>query len=181
MDVMMNDVMIDLETLGNTPDAAVVQFGACFFNRYTGDIGNRYECRISLNSEIKAGFKTTASTILWWLDQSKESREAVFKNLEMLSVKSENAWQTIRRFLDTADYIWSHATFDFVITQNHFNFYGILYLPFRAARDIRTIYELAEYKPNFDNFVGEKHTAMADAIFQAKCVAECFQLLKKGN
>ena len=42
----MKDVMIDFETLGNSNNAVVVQIGACYFDRKTGEIGYKFETNI---------------------------------------------------------------------------------------------------------------------------------------
>ncbi len=39
----MRDCMIDFETLGTGPDAAIIQVGACYFDRVTGEIGATFK------------------------------------------------------------------------------------------------------------------------------------------
>lgn len=51
----VKDVMIDFETLGNGKNAAVVQVGACYFDRGTGKIGGVFKRNIDARSAIKSG------------------------------------------------------------------------------------------------------------------------------
>ncbi|ENC2501576.1 TPA: 3'-5' exoribonuclease, partial [Escherichia coli] len=39
----MNHLMIDTETLGNGPDAAIFAIGAVFFDPFTGKLGKQFE------------------------------------------------------------------------------------------------------------------------------------------
>ena len=38
----MNDLMIDIETMGNTHNAAMIQLAAVFFDRDTGELGDKF-------------------------------------------------------------------------------------------------------------------------------------------
>ncbi|MFM2590025.1 3'-5' exoribonuclease domain-containing protein [Vibrio sp. TBV020] len=46
----MKNLMIDLETMGNSSNAAIVSIGACFFEPSTGEIGEKFSRIISLES-----------------------------------------------------------------------------------------------------------------------------------
>ena len=39
----MNNVMLDLETMGKGPSAAIVTIGAVFFDPMTGELGAEFE------------------------------------------------------------------------------------------------------------------------------------------
>ncbi|MBK0004878.1 3'-5' exonuclease, partial [Erwinia sp. S38] len=47
----MNHLMIDLETMGNKPNAAIVSIGAVFFEPDSGEIGNTFYSNVQLESE----------------------------------------------------------------------------------------------------------------------------------
>lgn len=172
----MHHVMIDLETMGNTTLSAVIQIGACYFDINTGEIGTTLKLNVCLDSELKSGFSASADTIKWWMKQSSETQEFFTENK---GIKSENAFMTFRRYLDHAKYIWSHATFDFVIVQYHFETHGINPLHFRSARDIRTIFHLANFKHRNSGIKREglHHNALSDAIYQSKCVSQAYNKL----
>ena len=73
----MNDVMIDLETMGCPPRAVIAAVGAVYFDRMTGAIGGRFYRAVSLASGAGFGLEFDGDTITWWLGQSDEARKAV--------------------------------------------------------------------------------------------------------
>lgn len=73
----MNNLMIDLETMGNKPNAPIVSIGAVFFEPETGEIGPELYTAVDLKSEVALGAAPDADTILWWLTQSSEARAAI--------------------------------------------------------------------------------------------------------
>ncbi len=66
----MNNLMIDLETMGKNKDAPIVSIGAVFFTPETGDIGQEFYTVVSLESAMEQGATPDGDTILWWLKQS---------------------------------------------------------------------------------------------------------------
>ena len=76
----MNDkpkihVMIDLETMSNEADGAIVAIGACLFS--ADGVGKTFYRNIDLVSAVKAGGTITPSTVMWWMQQSAEARLAL--------------------------------------------------------------------------------------------------------
>lgn len=51
----MKNLMIDLETMGNSSNAAIVSIGACFFEPSTGEIGEKFSRIIYLESSQECG------------------------------------------------------------------------------------------------------------------------------
>ncbi|EOK3105399.1 3'-5' exonuclease, partial [Escherichia coli] len=51
----MNNLMIDLETMGKNKDAPIVSIGAVFFTPETGDIGQEFYTVVSLESAMGQG------------------------------------------------------------------------------------------------------------------------------
>lgn len=70
------DVMIDLETMGTRPNAAIVSIGAIKFDR-DGTHGGFYRV-VDLQSSIDAGLSVDGATVMWWLQQSEEARKALY-------------------------------------------------------------------------------------------------------
>jgi hypothetical protein len=173
----MKDVMLDLETFGNSYNAVVVQIGICYFDRYTGDIGDKLLINIDADSSIKAGFCADASTIYWWLSQSKEAQDSIC-NVEKMQVSK--AIYLVNEFLSKAKAIWSHATFDFVILMNHLNKLSLKpKFHYRAARDLRTLVDLTDIDYSTRERVGIHHNALDDCIFQVGYAVDCFNKLRK--
>ena len=50
----MNDVMLDLETMGTGPDAAIVAIGAIAFDVHTRTIGPSFYIPVELRSSVAA-------------------------------------------------------------------------------------------------------------------------------
>ena len=172
----MKDVMIDLETFGGSPDACIVQIGAVWFDRLTGELGKKFKKNIDAN---KNG-RIEASTVYWWLTQSENARQSVCS--EPRDLKSI-ALYDLNQFLEGCENIWSHATFDFVILMQSFKEVNIKpNFSFRQARDIRTLLDLS--RVNWDEVdklfprKGTHHDALDDAIFQA---AYCSYALQHIN
>lgn len=72
----MKQIMLDLETMGNGADAAIIAIGAVEFDR--SGVLDRFFRVVSLESSLSSGLKADASTILWWMQQGDEAR-SVFK------------------------------------------------------------------------------------------------------
>ncbi|MBJ5080118.1 3'-5' exoribonuclease, partial [Salmonella enterica subsp. enterica serovar Corvallis] len=51
----MNNLMIDLETMGKKPNAPVVSIGAVFFDPQSGEIGPEFYTAVSLESAMEQG------------------------------------------------------------------------------------------------------------------------------
>lgn len=169
--------MIDLETFGNSPNAVIIQIGACKFDRVTGEVGEMFNINVNAESGLKEGFEVQASTIYWWLEQSKAARESVSSDLKW---NVRKAMGSLNFFIDDCKCVWSHSTFDFVIMMNHFRKLDIEpNVSFRAARDIRTVVDLANINVNSYERVGVAHDALSDCLFQVKYVVDCLNTLVK--
>ena len=171
----MKDVMIDLETLGNTNNAVVVQIGACYFNRHTGEIGEKFSVNIDADSSLREGFEVTGSTIYWWLEQEYNARSSIISGEKKMVGR---AMVLFNRFLEKAECIWSHATFDYVILLNHLNKLNIKpSFSYRSARDLRTLTDLVKIDPKSYKSDGVLHNGLGDCIFQVGYTVDCINAL----
>lgn len=163
-------LMIDIETLGRAHDAAILEIGCCLFT--LDEIREKFSWRIQVTDALKYG-TTTPDTIKWWMEQSDEARKHVFGGSE-----SDSLQDALNSLKDVIDYwkpsnFWAHASFDFPILANAYNVMDIenpIY--FRKCRDIRTLDMLAhaEKIENWPIREGTFHSAIDDAVHQAKCV-----------
>jgi len=179
MENKLTDVMVDLETFGKTKDSVIVQIGACYFDRVTGEIGEKLFINIDAESSLEKGFVIDASTVYWWLGQSDSARKSITEGNKLVVTE---AIQKTNQFLANASNIWSHATFDYVILMNHLEKLNIKpSFRYTTARDIRTLVDLAginiwtAYKRT-----GVAHTALEDCLFQVKYCVDCMNKLR-GN
>lgn len=73
----MINVMLDLETMGVGPDAAVVAIGAVTFDVRAGLLGDTFYRTVDLRSAVAAGGCMDASTVLWWLQCDADARRMI--------------------------------------------------------------------------------------------------------
>ncbi|WP_105211212.1 exonuclease [Escherichia albertii] len=178
---MWTHMMIDLETMGKNPDAAVISIGAIFFDPQTGNIGPEFSKTIDLDT---AGGVIDRDTVKWWLKQSREAQSAILAD----EIPLDDALLQLREFIDENSgeffvQVWSNGTsFDNVILRRSYERQGIP-CPWHYCndRDVRTIVELGGAM-DFDArtaipFEGERHNALDDARYQAKYVSAIWQKL----
>jgi exodeoxyribonuclease VIII len=67
----MNEIMVDLETLGVEPGCVILSIGAVFFNsEKTGEVFYKI---IDIEDSVKNGFFINPKTVKWWFGQSQEA------------------------------------------------------------------------------------------------------------
>lgn len=180
-------LMVDMETMGNSPHAPIVSIGAVFFDPSTGNTGAEFYQVVSLESSMSFGMKPDASTIQWWLKQSSEARSAILvdeamgllKTLELLAdYIAENAANGSH-----AVQLWGNGcSFDNVILRRAYALTDTPFaVPFWNDRDVRTMVELGKsvgINPRYDiPFEGDMHNALSDARHQVKYVSAIWQRL----
>ncbi len=174
----MKDVMLDLETLGNGKNACIVQIGACYFDRMTGEIGNTFKVNIDPTSSVKSGADIDAETVMWWMKQTDEARQSIL----VPGIEIENAIHRLNIFLEQANAIWSHATFDFVIVTETFKRLDIKpKFSYRSARDLRTLVDLGKINTKKFTREGTHHDALDDCKFQVKYAVDCINSINNDN
>ncbi|EML8571900.1 3'-5' exoribonuclease [Escherichia coli] len=174
-------LMIDIETMGKNPNAAIISIGAIFFDPQTGDMGPEFSKTIDLDT---AGGVIDRDVIKWWLKQSREAQSAIMTD----EIPLDDALLQLREFIDENSgeffvQVWGNgANFDNVILRRSYERQGIP-CPWRYCndRDVRTIVELGK-AIDFDArtaipFEGERHNALDDARYQAKYVSAIWQKL----
>lgn len=179
----MKDVMLDLETFGTRHDALIVQIGACYFDRMTGEIGDTFSMNVS-ESILDKRFTIDYSTLKWWMEQSEEARRSLFSDPHsIMYVLNE-----LNRFLGSTDgqknddiLIWSHATFDIPILMHAYNVCETKYpIPYRNTRDLRTLMDLYGRKVELSR-EGTHHNALDDAKYQAQYASIALRNLKSSE
>lgn len=178
----MNDVMLDFETFGTGRDACIVQVGACYFDRATGEIGKTFKVNIDAASHVKRGAKIQADTVYWWLSQSKEAQNSILADPRL---DVHDAFTQLNEFLSEAKHIWSHATFDFVILQQTMRQLEIKpTFHYKIGKDLRTLVDLAKTSVDKTSRTGIHHDALDDCFHQVKYCVEALNNilnLKKLN
>jgi 3' exoribonuclease, RNase T-like len=179
----MNNIMIDLETLGRSQDSVIAQIAAVQFDPKTGEIGAEFCVNVDIESSKYLMKNIDASTVKWWLKQPKEAIESVFfsdnpKGL-LDSLKQFCEWlNTIKvNFGDLV--IWANSpSFDCEILKHAFSKspYPILW-DFRNERDFRTVSKLFPQVAENHKRVGTAHSALDDCRNQVAILCECLRLV----
>lgn len=170
--------MIDIETLGKNSNAIIVSIGAVAFDPETGEIGDTYYNVISPYSSEAWGLRPDMSTIIWWMRQSPEARDALFgKDVEWDTLKP--ALEKLSLFINNvrgtgpAPYIWARdPDFDCKLLQNAFEKCNVkVPWQYNKCLSCRTAeYYFKEKYKSVPVSRGVYHHALDDAIYQAKCV-----------
>jgi hypothetical protein len=174
----MSSYSIDLETAGINVESTILSFGICEFVPSTGKIIRTLEVTFDIDSEKT--INCTLGTIRFWLNQATENPEAVshvFANQNKVSIP--NGLQKLTAFLKadkTAIEVWANGTkFDLGMMEYLYKKHD-LKIPWSYNSD-RCMRTLRGIHGNMDVDMGEfeeiPHTALSDAIRQAKYISAC--------
>ena len=175
----MSNITFDLETLGNSSNAPIVQLAAVKFNDQ-GKITDSLLQYIDLASLQQYDFDIDYETLDWWFKQSDEAIKSVFQYGELQKVSLSRALHNFSVWIgEISRYVyWSHTTFDPPILENAYRKLGKHNpIPFRLHRDIRTLTHFAG-KIDVER-VGIHHNALDDCIYQAAYIAEGLKRLQR--
>lgn len=173
----MNHIMLDLETLGTSPGCPILSIGAVYWDPINGELGDEFYVNIQISDSISRGFQPNGATIEWWMKQSDEARDALFKapmNVPAALIKFNNFVKNDKVAM------WAKGpSFDCNILRKAYEKTEInVPWHFRSERDVRTLISIAKLRgvlaPNFAR-TGTHHNALDDAKYQAK---QCIQLIQ---
>lgn len=190
----MKNIMLDLETMGTSSRAAIVQIGACLFDDETGDIEKKFLVNVNLQSSIDAGLQVDEGAIRFWMMQKPEAKTW----MDYYPIGSESdinlkfhprgdlnfALGFFNNFIGCLEKnlpIWSHKTFDIPILASAYKAARAGSLPFKYqdCRDLRTLIALADYKRPDHN--GVPHDALSDCEYQVKYLVEAMKKLREKS
>lgn len=168
MGVMMNDVMVDLETLGIVPGCVILSIGAVGFDN--SGLGNEFYRIISVRSCLDAGLKIRQDTLDWWQQQNDEAKKILQLVKEKEATPLADALNDFNTFLSQYNNVkvWGNgASFDNAILLYAYDAVGIdPHWKFYNNMCYRTVKTINSDVP----FVreGTYHNALDDAKSQAK-------------
>lgn len=168
--------MIDIETLGTGPRAAVASIGVVHFDKEKGKLIDTFYRRILLESSMKCGV-ADGDTLRFWLKQPEEARLELAHNEHGGAVTMEQALSDLHKWFPKSHCnVWANGpAFDLVIIEYAFARVKIptpwLFWHHRCFRTIKTIGEKlgVAYKKDEE---GTFHNALDDAKRQAKYVCK---------
>ena len=169
--------MVDLETLGTRPDAAILTVGAIKFDPHSDSepYEGRY-WRLNVDEQTALGRTVDEGTIEWWGRQAPEIRDEALGDTDRVIIadfaKEFNKWCV------GLDQLWCQGPlFDYAIIQNLYE-QARTPVPFNywQIRDSRTLFDLMPEDPR-KSMQNSLHNALADCYYQAKCVQQVFKQL----
>ncbi|APR05679.1 3'-5' exonuclease [Thauera chlorobenzoica] len=161
------NVMLDLETMGNGPDAAIVAIGAIAFDLEAGELGPGYYNRVDLESAVQDGGVIDASTVTWWLQQGDEARQEIARAGGLpIAVALASFAEWMGQTTIEAEVWGNGASFDNVILRSAYQ-RGGQPAPWAWWNDrcYRTVKAQRRHVP-FER-IGTHHNALSDATSQA--------------
>jgi len=175
----LGHLMLDLETMGNSSNSAIVSIGAVEFDIESGHFGREFYQRVDLQSCLNMGLIVNASTIYWWMQQSDKARMELVKNSDQLA----KVLQELHGFmLELGNFqIWGNgARFDIGILEDAYKACGYIETPwnFRNERDVRTLVSFAPKVKEHYPFTGTEHHPIDDCKYQ---IGYCSAIWNKLN
>jgi hypothetical protein len=176
------DVMIDLETLATSTDAAILTIGAVKFDPFGSDIKEpamtKLYLRVDLDSCDRIGLVTNDDTIEWWSKQDPAAQEEAFSEQDRIDIV--DAFEQLYKFCWGAQRVWSNGSvFDIMICEHIFKKIGkATPWQFWQIRDVRTMFDLG-INPKRPPVL--KHHALEDAWNQAVGVQNVYTALRSAT
>lgn len=176
----MQDVMLDLETMGTKPDAAIVAIGAVEFDTATGQVGERFYLPVQLGSSVRLGGTMDPDTVLWWMQQDEAARRELWQEdrADLATALQRFAGWIAERAPAGEVRVWGNgAAFDNVVLRTAYERH-YLSPPWRFWNDrcYRTI--KAQHPSVKMDRTGVHHNAADDAESQAR---HLLAMLKQPN
>lgn len=178
----MNDIMIDLETLGLGTNALILSIGAQVFDLEKQRSYSQRCFTINIDPENAQwhGQVIDASTVDWWMQQDNTTRTLLRGQRQGLVTALSQFGDWLSTF--SPYLVWGNgSTFDISILEDAYKLVNFT-VPwgFRDVRDMRTIIDIAaRLGVDIPRVVPRTaHNALADAIAQADWVITTFSALK---
>lgn len=179
---MKTDIMIDLETLATSTDAAILTIGAVKFDPFGRELKepemDSFYVKVDLDSCDEIGLVTNDDTIAWWANQSKEAKDEAFSEEGRIHIR--DAMDQLYKFCWGAKRVWSNgAAFDVPICETAFKRLNkAIPWSFWQVRDVRTAFDLGinPIRPPVT-----AHHALEDAWNQAVGIQNVYNVLRTST
>ena len=169
----MLDVMLDIETMSNTPDAAILSIGAVEFDLGEKRLGEEFYTVIDLASAVASGGEMNASTVIWWMKQTEAARNLFSQPALPITVALNEFSEWMQKRGDKKDIrVWGNgAAFDNVIMVAAYKRLGLeppwMFWNDRCYRTIKNLFPKIKA-----GRIGVHHHALDDARTQAMHLIE---------
>lgn len=168
----MNDICIDIETLGTTPDSVIISIGAVKFS-FEDDEIETFKQNVDPVSCKKLGMVTQKSTIQFWADQPIEVQKSVMTNQTDIKYALLGLNNFIGEY-SSQNRIWCQGVaFDIPILEWAYR-ESVIPCPWRYFQiyDTRTIINLSGIDWKNYSRIGDHHDSIGDCLTQIKAIKE---------
>jgi len=168
-------VMVDIETLGTDPGAAILSVGAVTFGR--DGVGETFAASVDLESCQAYGLDIDAATLSWWLRRDADQREVLHGGDDLDDVLAAFVrWYRARN----ADQLWANSPIFDVAILDHACARVDVTPPWSywELRDYRTLSNIG-LAADLDREGGTEHDALDDARYQARVAAATLDRLAR--
>ena len=158
----MKELMLDIETLGNTPGSIVFEVGAVLFDEK--GVLDTFHAFLPIYASADRGFTIALHTLEWWHGKGR-SLSAIMAMAET-TVPINDTMLRLAQFMDGVEQFWSKGNFDYPLMARYFDSCN-LNTPWKygQVRELRTMLcELGLRQPKADI----THNALEDALQQVE-------------
>jgi len=183
----MKDLSIDIETLSLKPNATILSIGAVLFDPLTGETG----AELHIACASAQGRDVDTSVLDWWAaPKQKAAKAELAAFLKREPYRLDLALEKLARFIERHQpkHIWGNSpSFDLAILADAYRQYGMpVPWPFWIERDCRTLLNACRQISGIDlkkqvETAGTAHSALADAVYQARYVSAAHRLLSESR
>ena len=169
----MNNIMVDLETLGTGAKSVIISIGAIAFDEQSDELGQGFYREVDINSCLQQGLEIDGSTVAWWIQQSEQARKVFKADGKTVALsKALVEFTDFLSFVSKGDLggikIWGNgASFDNSILSEAYNACELeqpwKFWNDRCYRTVKNLYN----EVRADERQGTYHNALDDAKFQA--------------
>lgn len=165
---LIPEVMLDLETLDNSPTSLILSIGACKFHKGgTGVSGTTFEVFIDPEDAARHGLTVSAGTVDWWMDPARYAARAKLLNNKRNRLPLKEALLRFNTWMNGDRPVWGcGADFDNLILANAYKAVGMKqpwsYWNNRCYRTMKSQHPDVKVER-----VGTHHSALQDAVTQA--------------
>lgn len=187
------DIMVDIETLGTRMDSVILEISAVEFNRHNGEIGEIFDKKIDIASQVNSyNRKIDARTLKWWSEQSNDAKKNIFGCDDTLQLCE--ALCDFKSFYDRCNNLqygdddnrtvtlWGNGSiFDLGILQHAFETVtkdGKIPWKFWAVNDVRTVVALNPSVKKNCKFDGIQHCAVDDCKHEIKYLVDTLKTIQ---
>ena len=168
----MTNVMLDLETLGQSAGAVILSIGAVKFSGgvVSRVVSSEFYRRISPQSCVNVGLKIDPDTVMWWMKQGDAARSEIVKD----GINVSLALMEFSKWVGDPDaLVWGNgADFDNVLLASAYRAVNLplpwKYYNNRCYRTIKSLNKDIKIERS-----GTHHNALDDARSQAFHLMRC--------